>query len=79
MTGAVFLLPLVVNCCVAAAPAHAGIVDGLAGLRLWLDAEDIDGQANSWVAVTLIRSKPRPSVDLLLRRSDRWVDREAGY
>jgi hypothetical protein len=42
------------------------------------DAEDVDGTAHSLVLISLVRAAPRPNMDVRLRRSDRWVDREAG-
>jgi len=42
------------------------------------DAEDVEGTAHSWALVTTARGDVRPNIYLVLRRADRWTDREAG-
>ncbi len=42
------------------------------------DAENVEGVAHSWALVTTARGDVRANIFLVLRRADRWTDREAG-
>jgi hypothetical protein len=42
------------------------------------DASSLGVESESWTLGTTIRGRPRPSLEMELRRNDRWVSQEAG-
>jgi hypothetical protein len=42
------------------------------------DAISLGVNSEAWTVTTTVRGRPRPSLELELRRSDRWVDNQAG-
>jgi hypothetical protein len=45
------------------------------GLR---ESQEFDEESDSWASTTEIRSKPKPNIQLDLKRTDRWVSQEFG-
>jgi len=39
---------------------------------------ELEGHSTSWTTSTVLRGRPRPSLELELRRNDRWVSQDAG-
>jgi hypothetical protein len=46
--------------------------------RGWRQSDRGTGDSDSWVLSSEVRSSPRPSLRLDLRRTERWVSQEAG-
>lgn len=42
------------------------------------EAPDLEGRSRSWTTTTVLRGRARPSLEIELRRNDRWVSRDAG-